>query len=555
VALVAVAAAFAFAVPLAPAAEIAAPGLRPRIVNGLPTNTFATVGALLSGPDAATADHFCSGTLIGCRTFLTAAHCIGSDFDPSHYGVFLQDAGVFAVAAVAKHPDSDTQPFPIGDVAVVTLASPVQSILPSAINQAFLGPYAPFPSQPGTIVGFGQTMAGANDFNLKRMGKVQTATCGQTPGPPFGGDDELVCWRFDKPVGIVGEDSNTCNGDSGGPIFLDLGSGPVVAGVTSGGANFTCLNSDLSYDANVEHYKDFLLGALSSDSTSACGSLPVIGQSGSRVVSEDGYLGAFPTQRIFQVPLAANTGRIVFTFNGRNPNSGLAADFDLYVRHGLPPTTSDFDCATVGPSQLGDCRFDNPAGGTWYALVRLVQGEGDFQFNATALGGDTPVCGNGIREPDEDCDLGDDTNCPGSCDVSCICPKVCTPGSVEVRKLVTRTKRLAFKARLLDDVPGASLMGLDPRASFSAVLSDGVVSLDLSVPDFDRGWKRSKPEKGRYKWKGNVNGIRRVRIFDRVAARGFTKVVVIASGVSGATALAVATTTSEVDIDGTCVTE
>jgi len=258
---------------------------------------------------------------------------------------------------------------------------------------------------------------------------------------------------------------------------------------------------------------------------------------------------------MFQVPLAVNTDRVVFTFNGRNPSVGVPADFDLYVRHGLPPTTTQFDCATVGPSQLGDCRFDNPTAGTWYALLRLVTGEGQFQFNATALGGDPPVCGNAVREPGEDCDLGDDDNCPGTCDSSCVCPKVCSPGPVEIRRLVTSTKRIAFKARLIDDGSGPPLSGLDPRVSFSTLLTDGTVSLDLSVPDFDHGWQRSKPEKGRYKWKGNVDGIRRIKVFDRVAARGFTKVVVRAVGVPVAAALAVGTTTTEVDIDGTCVTQ
>ena len=71
-----------------------------------------------------------------------------------------------------------------------------------------------------------------------------------------------MCWTFQKPVGLPGDDSNTCNGDSGGPLFVDLGGGQIVAGVTSGGNNGSCQVFDESYDANVFTYASFILGQL-----------------------------------------------------------------------------------------------------------------------------------------------------------------------------------------------------------------------------------------------------------------------------------------------------
>src|SRR5687768_5172867 len=44
------------------------------IVNGQATTEFPTTGILLSGSSPATL--LCSGTLIGCDRFLTAAHCV-----------------------------------------------------------------------------------------------------------------------------------------------------------------------------------------------------------------------------------------------------------------------------------------------------------------------------------------------------------------------------------------------------------------------------------------------------------------------------------------------
>src|SRR5947199_3174023 len=59
-----------------PRPESAAPKIavsRGKIANGLPTSDFPSVGQLL------TAAGSCSGTLIGCQTFLTAAHCLCTD--------------------------------------------------------------------------------------------------------------------------------------------------------------------------------------------------------------------------------------------------------------------------------------------------------------------------------------------------------------------------------------------------------------------------------------------------------------------------------------------
>ena len=61
------------AVPMVPAHELGTPG---RIVNGTLTSLYPSVGALLSPGDPHFATLLCSGTLIGCHTFLTAAHCV-----------------------------------------------------------------------------------------------------------------------------------------------------------------------------------------------------------------------------------------------------------------------------------------------------------------------------------------------------------------------------------------------------------------------------------------------------------------------------------------------
>src|SRR6185436_9409230 len=100
------------------------------IVNGLETADFPAVGGLLSPSNPDRAALVCSGTLIGCRTFLTAAHCVEGS-TPGGFVVFLQHVGFVGVSAIALHPSYD---YPVGDVAVLTLAAPVSGVHPASID-------------------------------------------------------------------------------------------------------------------------------------------------------------------------------------------------------------------------------------------------------------------------------------------------------------------------------------------------------------------------------------------------------------------------------------
>ena len=277
----------AFLVTLAPPAEAgdlrgpdATP--RPRIVNGVATQEHATTGALL-GQFGFGLGAICSGTLIGCETFLTAAHCVcnGNSAatcgtpNPAAYRVYLQHGGVLGVGAIAVNPAYD---FAVeGDVAVFTLTQPLAGIPPTPINTTGSPAYG----SAGTIGGFGITSGTADDAGLKRAGAVTTASCaGSVPEPAH------VCWSFQSPLGTPGTNSNTCNGDSGGPLFVDLGGGVVVAGVTSGGQSASCLPTDLSFDADVFENRTFIESVAGADlANTACGTLSQVGDAGTEVLA------------------------------------------------------------------------------------------------------------------------------------------------------------------------------------------------------------------------------------------------------------------------------
>lgn len=345
-----------------------------RIVNGVPWGDSPEVGLLFDD------ESLCSGTLIGCRTFLTAAHCIcgtglsGAEcrsrqdlLDPSAKRVFFQHGGVFQVSNVSVHPDFE---FGEGaDLAVLRLSQPVSGIRPARINQLGRPPHG----TPGLIVGFGATSGAAGDSGLKRAGLVETAPC------QAGSGSSHVCWSFVAPIGEPGEDASTCVGDSGGPLFLSTESGPVVAGVTSGGSP-TCLPPNHPWDADVFVERAWITSAAGGDlHNSACGSRPFAGSEGAPYLKGlDGLSGA-GDQKGFSFEVPPGVTLLAATLNA--PVAQLEAD--LYLRRGAVPTPATFDCRSRNPFALESCLVQNPGPGTWHLLARQTGGAGPFQVTVT----------------------------------------------------------------------------------------------------------------------------------------------------------------------------
>jgi hypothetical protein len=367
----------------------AAATLQPRIVNGRDTWAYPATGALLLFDDAGASSlaGLCSGTLIGCRTFLTAAHCVCPEAandaatcerlgtaDPLTLRVFLQRAGLFRVAQVAVDPDYAFAQR--GDVALVTLSESVTGIAPSPINTS----QRPEPNTPGTIVGFGTTLGGrrnTNDSGMKREGTVTTAIC-----PTDIPSATHVCWLF------TGTDSNTCGGDSGGPLFVNFGSGALIAGVTSGGESPNCLAPDAGFDSDVFVNQDWIVATAGADlGTESC-DLPPVGSALTEMLDSVGDLTSQSEARLqVDVPEGATWLRVGLNgqvASGSGPST-TANDFDLFVRAGSAPTADAFDCADAGPTTFGFCEFAAPHPGPWYVWVRRNRGQGGFQVTTTTF--------------------------------------------------------------------------------------------------------------------------------------------------------------------------
>jgi hypothetical protein len=358
---------------------------QPRIVNGLlGAGLFPTVGFFyrFNGLQYAPT---CSGTLIGCQTFLTAAHCVAGWTASSAGAVYLQHAGFFSVSSVTTNPSYCG----VGcrsDLALLSLSPAVSGIPPSPINTASKPPYG----TQGSIAGFGITGGGAGGLGLIRYGNVITAACTSVP------DAHHVCWDFASPIGPPGDDSNTCNGDSGGPLFTaHAGTVALVSGVTSGGVAASCQAPDNSFDADVHLDRSWIQAVGGADVTAtSCGAVPQVSDPASEVHAADSVTDSSELWT-FQVQAGAARLRLAL-------NALAGHDFDLFVRRGTPPTSSPpaWDCASANVDTLPEfCELTNPEGGTWYARAISYTGSAAYQLTVTALGGAVlDIDGNGVTD-------------------------------------------------------------------------------------------------------------------------------------------------------------
>ena len=191
------------------------------------------VGAKIAGQNR----YCCTGTLVAPNVVVTAGHCFfcnggGANNAVVFVGGDVTGTGDTYQGKAFRHPQ-----YNVGqrnDLAVIVLDTPVVGVTPRKIATPEQISKMTF----GRVVGFGNSDSGSTGgFGLKRMVDVPIASLdcdGAGQATTLGCDPKL-----ELVAGFVGLGPDSCNGDSGGPIYALVGSDAreedawVVVGATS----------------------------------------------------------------------------------------------------------------------------------------------------------------------------------------------------------------------------------------------------------------------------------------------------------------------------------
>ena len=202
-------------------------------------NQFTATGRLDEGGGA-----LCSASLVAPNKVLTAAHCVDGIRGPidNRADIDLSSA-FFKVGSDVGNPDAVRNVTSVavnnwngsanGDMAILTLASPINNIAPMQISS--LDPSG----MVGTMIGYGYHGTGANfnygDDDLRRGAQNVIDVTGGTNETDFDHPNRSTnSTGSATPLRLEG---TTASGDSGGPLIADFGFGPAIVGVLNGGFN------------------------------------------------------------------------------------------------------------------------------------------------------------------------------------------------------------------------------------------------------------------------------------------------------------------------------
>jgi secreted trypsin-like serine protease len=219
----------------------------PEIVGGhdVPNGTYPFIVALLSTDRGETIfeQQFCAGTLVASSAVLTAAHCVVSQ-PLADFAVIIgrtllnSDQGERrSIASVAIHPAYDPATF-ANDVAVLTLASPVESIAPIALATPAMRNLERARSR-FLVVGWGDTLRPQPDPMTTFPDRLQELSVTVV------GDGKCQQqWKKAGAKKLVAKSLKLCTatqkvgacfGDSGGPLFATVDGIQIQVGIVSAG--------------------------------------------------------------------------------------------------------------------------------------------------------------------------------------------------------------------------------------------------------------------------------------------------------------------------------
>lgn len=175
--------------------------------------------------------------------------------------------------------------------------------------------------------------------------------------------------------------------------------------------------------------------------------------------------------------------------NLRFVTSGGSGDADLYVRFGSPPTTSGYDCRSIGSTNSETCNIATAQAGTYHVLVHGYSAFSGLSLTGShATGGSTQTYTNGT-----DYAIGDFLTIESPIAVSGRSGNA--PGASQVAVNILHTYRGDLKVDLI--APDGSVYVLHNRSGGSADNINTTYTVNLSSEALNGTWKLRVNDNGR----------------------------------------------------------
>jgi hypothetical protein len=199
----------------------------------------------------------CTGTLIARNVVLTAGHC--ADFATRIFiGTDVNKPGlVVRVKRRVRHPEYRKKAQ--NDLMVLVLETAVETVAPRKLaKKVLLDKVA-----DGRVVGFGHTnAAGTFGYGQKRF--VDLPVASPACRGEVGGHPDRVSYGCDAGLEFVAGrpllERDSCNGDSGGPFYLQDAAGAWVLGGATSRATASAMNNcgDGGIYVRVDRYRTWI---------------------------------------------------------------------------------------------------------------------------------------------------------------------------------------------------------------------------------------------------------------------------------------------------------
>lgn len=207
---------------------------------------------------------FCTGVLIDRTTVLSAAHCINSTASSFVVALNLEsmfvdlshsDTEIIDVRKVVVHPNYYTHRQGAHDIAVLVLqeaaiTTPVRLATTVQINQA----------ESVRLVGFGNNDKNSSKgFGIKREVLVDIKSLRRNNQDNLNQDEAKYGFDSDLEFIAGGEGKDSCNGDSGGPAYIEVDGQRFLAGLTSRAVkNYSHICADGGVYTRVDMHQNFI---------------------------------------------------------------------------------------------------------------------------------------------------------------------------------------------------------------------------------------------------------------------------------------------------------